>query len=610
MNTTHLHMPRRSFLQAIGLGAAALGLNAPAHAVEKVITGRTNEVPATGKGAEYRWPYHTGARFRPLRFASVAEWENYADWLRRHIRVSLALAPEPPRKPLRAEVRGRRECDGYACEKVAFESLPGFFVTGNLYRPLIRGTKPHPAVLVAHGHSSSGRLDHNPDADWPSLCMNLALMGATVFSYDMVGYNDSCQLPHNRNNRPEGTESVEWPRGGSDPADLLWGLSIMALQTWNSIRALEFLAGLPEVDPRRIGITGASSGGTQSFMLGAVDERLAASAPVCMVSCHLQGGCMCENAPLLRLAASNVEIAALFAPRPLFIGSCTGDWTCETPTVEGPAIRRIYEFYGAADKVHGRHVDAGHSYNRELREGAYGFFRHRFFGGDNDAPISERSVRRPSLRDCMVWWGREAPEPLTLTALRKLWRERSDAALVSCLRDRKAVLGRLSPLLPHVLGIAPESVRRDDGGPLLVRTRVEQGVLVVDSAGEALSIPDSPEFFATYNLCGVPRAVHQIRNAASAANCRRLAGRGEAGLWSLLAAAVDSRIASVQADADGFDPTSDRAWEKRLPVPMLRGIGGLAGAWALLAERGIAVRLRSAPESLAADAARYGVALD
>ncbi|MBM4034177.1 MAG: hypothetical protein FJ291_20695 [Planctomycetes bacterium] len=560
-----------------------------------------------GRGAEYRWPYHTDTRFRPLHFASGAEWGSYAEWLRRHIRVSLALAPEPPRKPLRARIFGRREANGYACEKVAFESLPGFFVTGNLYRPLARGAKRHPAVLVAQGHSMSGRLDHHPDANWPLLCINLALMGATVFSYDMVGYNDSCQLPHNHNNCPEGTESMDWPRGGPAAADMLWGLSIMALQTWNSILAFDFLAELPEVDPRRIGITGASGGGTLSFMLGAVDERLAASAPVCMVSCHMQGGCMCENAPLLRLAASNAEITALFAPRPLFIGSCTGDWTCETPTVEGPAIQRIYGFYGAAGRVHGRHVDAGHSYNQQLREGAYGFFRRRLFGGRSDASIPERSVRRPSLRDCMVWWGREAPEPFSIQALRAIWRERSGAALAPCLRDRKTALRQLAPLLSHALGIEPKAAEREDAGPRMVRTRVEDGMLVVEPTGAPLSVPDSPEFFATYNLCPAARAVRQIMDAASAAHCRRLAGLGEAGLWSLLAAAADDRIVSVRADAAGFDPASDRAWERRLPVPMLRGIGGLAGAWALLAQRGVEVRLRRAPEALAADAARYGV---
>jgi hypothetical protein len=80
-------------------------------------------------------------------------------------------------------------------------------------------------------------------------------------------------------------------------------------------------------------------------------------------------------------------------------------------------------------------------------------------------------------------------------------------------------------------------------------------------------------------------------------------------LWSLLAAAVDDRITSVRADAAGFDPSSDRAWQRRLPVPMLRGAGGLAGVWSVLAERGAAVRLRRAPDALAADAARYGVAL-
>ena len=91
----------------------------------------------------------------------------------------------------------------------------------------------------------------------------------------------------------------------------------MGLQTYNSIRALDWLCELPDVDPQRIGVTGASGGGTQTFVLGAVDPRPAVIFPAVMVSTAMQGGCTCENCCYLRMGTGNVELAGLFAPKPL-----------------------------------------------------------------------------------------------------------------------------------------------------------------------------------------------------------------------------------------------------------------------------------------------------
>src|SRR2546430_14005818 len=107
-----------------------------------------------------------------------------------------------------------------------------------------------------------------------------------------------------------------------------------SLQTWNSIRALDFLESLPDVDRKRLACTGESGGGTQTFMLGAVDDRLAAQVPVVMVSHTMQGGCSCENAPGLRVEYSNMEIAAVPAPRPQILVAATGDWTTNTMEFE------------------------------------------------------------------------------------------------------------------------------------------------------------------------------------------------------------------------------------------------------------------------------------
>ncbi len=186
----------------------------------------------------------------------------------------------------------------------------------------------------------------------------------------------------------------------SDLSDQLWGTSLCGLQLWNSIRSLDFLESLPEVDPARIGCTGASGGGTQTFLLTAVDDRVKVSAPVNMISAHFQGGCVCENPPNLRLESSNLEIAALTAPRPMLMVSATGDWTVNTPTVEYPSIREIYRLFGAEDQLEWAQVDAGHNYNRESRECVYKFFG-RFLPVRDDADLVERPLqvgacRRPA----------------------------------------------------------------------------------------------------------------------------------------------------------------------------------------------------------------------
>ena len=95
---------------------------------------------------------------------------------------------------------------------------------------------------------------------------------------------------------------------------------------WNAVRAVDFLLTLPDVDPARIGVNGASGGGTQSLLLSAIDDRIAVSVPTVMVSGNMQGGCICENAGLLRLGTNNIELTALTAPRPL-AEVAANDWT-------------------------------------------------------------------------------------------------------------------------------------------------------------------------------------------------------------------------------------------------------------------------------------------
>lgn len=279
-----------------------------------------------------------------------ASWERRADLVRRGLREGMNLPERPAFAPLEPLRHSRRELDGYSVEAVAFESVPGFFVTGNLYRPLgLTGRTA--AVLAPHGHVP------NQDARFveqtQQRCATLARMGAVVFVYDMLGYGDSQQCSHRIPNA-------------------------LKLQTLNSLRALDFLVSLPEVDPARIGVSGESGGGTQTFLLAALDPRVAVSVPVVMVSAHFFGGCVCESGLPIHVRpthqTSNAEIAALTAPRPQLLVSDGQDWTKNTPTVEFPYLQTVYGYYGATDRVENVHLpDEGHDYGPSKRAAAYRF---------------------------------------------------------------------------------------------------------------------------------------------------------------------------------------------------------------------------------------------
>lgn len=307
---------------------------------------------------------HTDAHFATVPYASVADWKARIPVLQRQIRTAAGLFPWPARNNLNARRFGSLVSRNVRIENYAIETLPGFRLAGNLYLP-VRAKGKLPAILVPHGHWKHGRIEHRPDYSVPALCLNLAAQGYVAFAYDMVGYNDTLQLPHSF---------------GETQAEQLWSFHPLGIQLWNSIRAVDFLTSLPEVDARRIGVTGASGGGTQAFLLAAVDSRIAAAAPVDMVSHTFQGDDACEMAPGLRVDTNNVEIAAMMAPKPLLLISSTRDWTRSTPSAEFPAIQSIYRLYGAAASVSYAHIDAKHNYNRESREAAYRFFCRSLLG--------------------------------------------------------------------------------------------------------------------------------------------------------------------------------------------------------------------------------------
>ena len=246
-------------------------------------------------------------------------------------------------------IHSKKIMNGYTVENIAIESFPGFYITGNLYRPL-EEQKKYAAILSPHGHLKDKRF-----TDYVQLrSAFLANKGAIVFAYDMVGYGESTQVRHKM------------------PISML-------LQTWNSKRVLDYLLSLPEVDQNRIGMTGGSGGGTQTFVLTAIDQRIKVSIPVVQVSAHFFGGCVCESGMPVHKAenfqTNNVEFAALAAPRPQLIISDGDDWTRNTPNVEYPYLQKVYASFGVSNQLENVHLaNEKHNYGYSKRKAAYAFF--------------------------------------------------------------------------------------------------------------------------------------------------------------------------------------------------------------------------------------------
>jgi dienelactone hydrolase len=505
-------------------------------------------------------------RLKPREYATLADWQRRAAYLHDHVLASAGLLPMPEKTPLRAHVFDETRRQDYSVAKVYFESLPGFFVTGNLYRPA--GSGPFPAILSPHGHWAYGRLENTELTSGPGRAINLARQGFVVFTYDMVGYNDSRQLTHEFGGQRE----------------KLWGLSLSGLQLWNSIRGVDFLESLPDVDRDRIGATGESGGGTQTFLLAAIDPRIKVAAPVNMISLHMQGGCLCENAPGLRLDTNNVELAALMAPRPLLMIAATGDWTDETPQLEYPAMRRIYALFGAEARVESIQFQAPHNYNKASREAMYAWMARWLQHAPVEARLAERPFTPERLSDLLVFHGQSLPDgALTPEQLTAQWIEMARRQI------READRAPMQTALLHALA---EERRRAPDRPARSQTVVLAGSdrdleTALQRAGFVVRlVRPSPydreaaakiNHFDTYNRTEASQHVADVVRALDDNPGALLVAGGDLGPAALLATAVVP-VSRAVIDVAQFDNRSDQMFVDRLYIPGLRRAGDFATA--------------------------------
>ena len=579
--------------------------------------------------------HDSNTHFKMPVFTSREAWMARAAFLRKQILASAGLLPMPERKPIHAEVFGKLERNGYTIEKVLLETWPGFYLGGNLYRPAGK-PGPFPAVVSPHGHWSYGRLENQQLVSVPGRCINLALQGFVVFTYDMIGYNDTNQIPHHWGNRQQD----------------LWNVNPLGTQLWDSIRAVDFVSSLPDVDPARIAATGASGGGTQTFMLMAVDERIKAAAPVNMISDEMQGG-ICENAANLRVGGnndiSNMVIAALMAPRPLLMVSAS-DWTHNTRRVEFPAVQSIYRLFGAERDVETAGVDQVHNYNKESREAMYTFFDARLLG--TKGHISERPFTLEKPNDLLAMFGRQHPagaiesleqftadriaearrgvdqlrphDRATLDKAREAFRERLTFSLLALkpsadelIVEKTATSGRGENLLVGRAGkgdriaavwlapakanpaVAPTLVVHPDGVAWVVSSsRSANGLVkgILDRGGAVMGIDGfqtgsvktprntDQDGFTWFNQTDDANRVQDILTALaylqsrSGAETVNLLGLDMGGVWSYFARSVAGSGVNLAADLAQFRTDSDQEYMNKFYIPGLRKAGDFRAA--------------------------------
>ncbi len=543
---------------------------------------------------------NTDTHFTPKTYRTLAEWQTRKEHLRTQILSAAGLLPMFPKNDLHPQIFGRIENRDYSIEKVLLETLPGYYLGGNLYRPLrLAPPEGFPAVITPHGHWNYGRLEHTDLASVPARAISLARQGYVVFAYDMVGYNDTIQTPHDF---------------GDKPLEQLWGFGPLGVQLWNSIRAIDFLEALAGVNPHQIGATGASGGATQTLLVSAVDDRIQFSAPANMVSLIMQGGGLCENAPNLRLDTNNVEFAAMMAPRPTLMTAATGDWTRNMLREEYPAVRSIYELFGKGEDVETLLLDAPHNYNRPNREAMYAFFGKHVLGETDAALFKEKSIRIEKLQDMLVLHNRKLPDnAVSFQQLFDEWvgfakaqsespRERLTAALAadwpaevrSQAEGERILLSRpgKGDRVPGIWlrGSSPPVVVVDPGGAESARKSSEvagllkagRSVLMIDAfqTGSAMAPRDrSVKMFLTFNQSDDANRVQDILTALAWLNTpgTRLVGLGKAAVWCVFAAAVARQPVELQADLTGFGG-SDQDFLDGFFVPGIQRAGGLAAA--------------------------------
>jgi dienelactone hydrolase len=381
----HFHS-RRELLKLAGLGAAGFSLAVKSGGV--VGAAEPKAAPVTELAPLNRFPrmvqeYFVGrvreveaaAEMRRAALRSKEEAEGYVREVRE--KIQQCFGPWPEKTPLNARITGVVERDTYTIEKVIFESRPDFPVTGNLYLP--KGRKsPAPGVVGVCGHSANGKAE----GAYQSFAQGLARMGYVCLLIDPIGQGERLQYVTAEFKPRHGTGTGEHLYAGNQ--QFLTGEFFGAWRAWDGIRALDYLLTRPEVDPKQIGITGNSGGGTMTTWLCGVEPRWTMGAPSCFVTTFRRNlenelPADTEQCPphALALGLDHSDFIAAMAPKPVVLLGKEKDFFDARGIEEAHArLRRLYALLGAEENIGLFMGPTPHGYTRENREAMYRWFNH------------------------------------------------------------------------------------------------------------------------------------------------------------------------------------------------------------------------------------------
>ncbi|MCX7700985.1 MAG: alpha/beta hydrolase family protein [Gemmataceae bacterium] len=411
-----------------------------------------------------------------------AEWRQRREKLRREMLQAMGPWPETPAE-LRPEILGTIERKGYRIERLIFQSQPDVWVTAHLYVP--EGAKRSPAVLVVHGHWAMARRDPVVQAR----CLGLVKLGFVVLAIDAFGSGERHAQPARGTYHGALDGAALWPTGRT----------LLGLQVYDNRRAVDYLLTRPEVDPARIGITGASGGGNQSMYAGALDDRIACVVPVCSVGqyqAYLQAACcVCEVLPRALTFTEEGDVLALVAPRALMVINASRDAFQFSPGEAEKSVaraRHVYDLLLQRERI--RHVvfDSGHDYNKPMREAMYGWMSRwlKDVGDGSPIPEPEFELESPETLACFpelakrptVWMtptrlaGRLGRELIAKSdQLKPRHAEEWESTAVEWRARLETLLGGM-PKLAAAAGRAEGPPDADDPVTLPVRIRGEDGL--------------------------------------------------------------------------------------------------------------------------------------
>lgn len=332
---------------------------------------------------------------------TAAEWQARKAMVREKLAERMGSFPTE-KCPLEPRLLGTLDREGYRVEKLLFQTFPSVWMTALAYVPAQAG--PRPAILCVHGHWKGAKQDPVVQAR----CIGAAKLGFFVLAVDAFGAGERAIEKTLGEYHGEMSGATLFPSG----------MSLSGVQLYENMRAVDYLQSRSEVDPAKIGVTGASGGGNQTMYAGAYDERFSAAVPVCSVGnyqAYLGAACcMCEVVPGAMRFAEERDILGLVAPRGLMVVNVTKDgnqFSIREARKSLVGAQAVFDVLGKPDQLYHSTFRWHHDYHQPIREAMYGFMTQQLKGEGDGSPLAEPAIQTEDPEMLRCYPGATRPDP-------------------------------------------------------------------------------------------------------------------------------------------------------------------------------------------------------